>query len=87
MPSMSGSLGAESPPVALMSVVQVRSPAEVRTRHSAASSSHAAPSSSTPKWKRSSTPASAATFSAYAWISAWGEYVRLQSGLGANEKL
>ena len=63
MPSMSGSLGADSPPVALISVVLVSSPADVRTRQSWASSSHAASSSSTPKWNRSSTPASAATFS------------------------
>ncbi len=63
MPSISGSFGADSPPVALMSVVLVSSPADVRTRHSRASSSQSAPSSSTPKWNRSSTPASAATFS------------------------
>ena len=42
MPSMSGSLGADSPPVALISVVLVSSPADVRTRQIWASSSHAA---------------------------------------------
>jgi hypothetical protein len=68
-------------------VVHVSAPAVVRTRQSRASSSQSAPSSSIPKWKRSSTPASAATFSTYAWISACGLNVRLQSGLGANEKL
>src|SRR5262245_19789745 len=85
MPSISGSRGSERPPGPVIRVRARTSPEVVRQHQTCATSSHVACSSSVPNTILSVTAYSWAMRWRYSWISGWGEYDELHSGLRANE--